>query len=105
MIVIMEDICDQIMRHNVVKDSYISTERLKTTLKAFTLNYLDIDDRLYFRDNKRLNVLRELRNKFAILKLIKGQGVLMNHDNYINSLRKIFDDATKFKKVNKGSYN
>ena len=73
MIVIMEDICDQIMRHNVVKDSYISTERLKTTLKAFTLNYLDIDDRLYFRDNKRLNVLRELRNKFAILKRIKDK--------------------------------
>ena len=25
----------------------------------------------------------------------------MNHDNYINSLRKIFDDATKFKKSTK----
>ena len=41
---IMEDIYDQIMRHNVVTNSYISTERLKTTLKVFTFNYLDIDD-------------------------------------------------------------
>ena len=32
MIVIMEDIYDQIMRHNVVKDNYISTKQLKTTL-------------------------------------------------------------------------
>ena len=61
------------MRHNVVKDSYISTERLKTTLKAFTFNYLYIDARRYFHDNKRLNVLRELHNKFAILSLIKDK--------------------------------
>ena len=100
---IMEDIYDQIMRHNVVKNSYISTERLKTTLKVFTFNYLDIDDRRYFHDNKRLNLLRELRNKFAILKPDKGQGiVLMNLDGYINSLRKLFDDSTKFKKLTKG---
>ena len=92
----------QIMRHNVVKDNYISTERLKTTLKAFTFNYLDIDDRWYFHGNKRLNVLRELRNKFAILKQDKEQGtVLINHDDFINSLRKIFDDSTKFKKLAK----
>ena len=53
MIVIMEDIYDQIMRHKVVKDSYVSTEWLKTTLKTFTFNYLDIDDRRYVHDNKR----------------------------------------------------
>ena len=76
---------------------------LKTTLKAFTFNYLDIDDRRYFHDNKRLNVSRELRNKFAISKPRNwGQGiVLINHDDYINSPRKIFDDSTKFKKLAK----
>ena len=42
MIVIMEDIYEQILRHNAIKDSYILQERLKTTLKAFTFNYLDI---------------------------------------------------------------
>ena len=102
MIMIMENIYDQIMRHNIVKDSYISTECLKTTLKVFTFNYLDIDDRRYFHDNKRLNALRELRNKFATLKPHIGQGiVLINHDDYINLLRKIFDDSTKFKKLTK----
>ena len=76
MIMIMEDIYDQIMRHNVVYNSYISTECLKTSLKVFTFNYLDIDDRRYFHDNKRLNALRELRNKFAILKPDIGQGIV-----------------------------
>ena len=102
MIMIMENIYDQIMRYNIVKDSYISTECLKTTLKVFTFNYLDIDDRRYFHDNKRLNALRELRNKFATLKPHIGQGiVLINHDDYINLLRKISDDSTKFKKLTK----
>ena len=43
MIVTMEGIYDQIMRHNVVEYSYI-TERLKTTLTAFTFNHLDTGD-------------------------------------------------------------
>ena len=90
------------MRYNVAKDSYISRERMETTLKAFAFNYLDIDDRRYFHYNKRLIVLLELRNKFAILKRDKGQGVvLMNHDDYINTLHKIFDDSTKLKKLTK----
>ena len=54
----------------------------------------------YFHNNKHLNVLRELLNKFAILKPDKGQVIgLINHDDYINSLCKIFDDSTKFKKL------
>ena len=38
MIVIMEDIYEHIIRQNTIKDSYISQERFKTTLKAFTFN-------------------------------------------------------------------
>ena len=85
MIVIMEDIYEQILQHNSIKDSYISQERLKTTLKAFTFNNLDIDDKRYIHDSKSLKVLRELREKFVILKPDKGQGiVLVNHRDYVN---------------------
>ena len=42
MIVIMKDIYEQILRHNAIKDSYISHERLKTTPKAFTFNCIYI---------------------------------------------------------------
>ena len=39
------------MGHSVVKDSYVSKDWLKTTLKAFTIKYLDIDDKWYFHYN------------------------------------------------------
>ena len=87
MIVIMEDIYEQILRHNAIKDSYILQERLKTTLKAFTFNYLDIGDKRHIHDSKSFKVLRELREKFVILKPDKGQGiVLVNHGDYVNSM-------------------
>ena len=100
MMVIMEDIYEQILPHNAIKDDHISQERLKTTLKAFTFNYLDTDDKRYFPDGKLLSVLRKLREKFAILKPDKGQGiVLLSHKDYVNSLQRIFDDPSKFKKI------
>ena len=102
MIVIMEDIYEQILRHNVIKDSYISQERLKTALKGYTFNYLDVDDKRYIHDSKSLKVLRELREKSVILKPDKGQGiVLVHHGDYVNSMQRIFDDASEFKKIEK----
>ena len=62
MIVIMEDIYDQIMRHNVVKELY-SIERLKTTLKTFTFNYFDKDDWRYFDNNKHLKYITVITKK------------------------------------------
>ena len=44
MIVIMEDIYEQILRHNAIKDSYIS--------RVFTFNYLDIDNKYYIHNSK-----------------------------------------------------
>ena len=77
MIVIMEDIYEQILRHNSIIDSYISQERFKTTLSAFTFDYLDIDDKHYIHDSKSLKVLRESRQKFVILKPDKRQSVVL----------------------------
>ena len=100
MIVIVEDIYEPILRHNAIIDDHILQERLKTTLKAFTFNYLDIDDKRYFHDSKLLSVLRKLREKFVILKPDKGQRiVLLRHEDYANSLQRIFDDPSKFKKI------
>lgn len=57
MIVIIEDIYDQIIRHNVVKDNSISVEWLwKLPWKDFFFSYLD--DKQYFYDDS--NVLQEL---------------------------------------------
>ena len=97
MIVIMEDIYEQILQHNAIKNSYISNERLKTTMKAFTFNYLDIDDKSYIPDSKFLKFLQELCEKFVIL---KGQCiVLVNQRVYVNSMQTIFGDASKSKNI------
>ena len=91
MIVIMEDIYEQILQHNAIKDNYISKETLKTTLKAFAFNYLDIDDKRYIYNSKSLKVLRQFREKFVILKPDKGQGiVLVNHADYVNLMERMF---------------
>ena len=97
MIVIMEDIYEQILQHNAIKNSYISNERLKTTMKAFTFNYLDIDDKSYISDSKFLKFLQELCEKFVIL---KGQCIVfVNQRVYVNSMQTIFGDASKSKNI------
>ena len=90
------------MRHDFAKDSYISKKRLKTTLNASKFAYVDIDNKRYFHNNKRFNGGEELCSIFSILNPDKEQAiVLINHDDYINSLRKIFDDSSKSKKTAK----
>ena len=42
--------------NNTMQLSYISQERLKTTLKAFTFNYLNVDDKRYIHDSESLKV-------------------------------------------------
>ena len=64
-------------------------------------NYLDIDDKRYGLDKRRINVIKRLKERCVILKPDKGQGiVLININDYKNSVENIFSDANKFKRVN-----
>ena len=44
MIVILEDIWDQIKNVKVIKND-LSEQRIKTALRAFTSNYIDVDEK------------------------------------------------------------
>ena len=58
-------------------------EGVKTALGAFTYSYIDIFDEQYSHDKKIINVIKQLREKYMILKLDKGNGVvLMNKVDY-----------------------
>ena len=63
MIVIMEDIYDQILQHNILKDDHFFKHRAQTALKAFTYNYLDLDIKGFFNlrlvksPKKQLNLI------------------------------------------------
>ena len=100
MIVIAEDIWDQIQRLDVCKDTFMSKHRAKNVLRAFTYNYLDLDDIQFISDSKRLKVLKSLKKDYVLLKPDKGQTiVVLKREDYVSSVQRIFDDQRKFKKV------
>ena len=84
------------------KDNHISKSRAQTALRAFTCNYLYIESRDYQLDQKKIRVIRNLKERFTILNLDKGQGggILLSKDTYTNTVERIFKDKTKFKMLN-----
>ena len=101
MVAVMEDAWNQISRQDILKDNHISKRRVQTTLRAFIYNYLDIESRDYLLDQKKIRVICNLNERFAILKPDKGQGVVsLSKDTYTNTVERIFKDKTKFKMLN-----
>ena len=100
MIAVIEDLWDQIERQNALKGNFFSKHGAQTVLKAFTYNYLAVDNKQIKMDKKRIQLLKEMHEKFMILKPDKGQGVvLVTKDDYVNSIQHIFSDKRKFKIV------
>ena len=48
MIAIFENVWEQIEKHNILKYDHISKVRVKTVLKLFTYNCLDLDIKQYY---------------------------------------------------------
>ena len=57
MIVIAENIWDQI-EQKALRNHFMKRERVKTALKAFTYSYVDIYDKQYSHDKKKINVIK-----------------------------------------------
>ena len=101
MIVVLEDICDQIKNAKVIKND-LSEQRIKTAIRAFPFNYIDVDEKQFGIDGKRLKVLKELTKKITILKPDKGQDVvLLKQEDYTNCLETLLADRNKFKRIHK----
>ena len=101
MIVVLEDIWDQIKNAKIIKND-ISEQRIKTAIRAFPFNYIDVDEKQFGIDGKRLKVLKELAKKITILKPDKGQDVvLLKQEYYTNCLETLLADRNKFKRIHK----
>ena len=101
MIVVLEDIWDQIKNAKIIKND-ISEQRIKTAIRAFPFNYIDVDEKQFGIDGKRLKVLKELTKKITILKPDKGQDVvLLKQEYYTNCLETLLADRNKFKRIHK----
>ena len=97
MIAVMEDVWNQISRQDILKDSHISKSRVQTALRAFAYNYLDIESRDYQLDQKKIRVICNLKERFAILKPDKDQGVvLLSKNTYTNTVERNFKEKRKF---------
>ena len=101
MFAVIEDLWDQIEQQKVLKgNSFFSKHTAQTVLKAFTYNYLEVDNKQIKMDKKRIQLLKEMPEKFMILKADKGQGVVsLTKEEYVNSIQHIFSDKRKFKIV------
>ena len=97
MIVITENIWDQIEQKGLC-NHFVKRERVKTALRAFTYSYIDIYDKQYSHDKKKINITKQLRENYIILKPDKGNAVvLMNKVDYHDAMNQLFSDKTKFK--------
>jgi hypothetical protein len=97
-----ESIWDQLNRENVLNTRWLSEKRkIKNSIKALACNFLDFDDRGISEDSKHIKILKSLREKYAILKPDKGNGiVLIKKTDYENCLTGLFAYTTKFRKIN-----
>ena len=87
---IAEDIYDQIDRKDLCKENQMSIQRLKNSLRAFTLNILDIDDKNVPPVLRKLKVIKNLR-----------KDVLTNNVDYYQSLEHLYIHKKKFKQIDK----
>ena len=66
-----------------------------------SFNLLDMDSKRLTKDKNKINVLNNLLKDVILLKPDKGNGiVLVNYLDYKNSVKQIFSDRTKFRKIN-----
>jgi hypothetical protein len=72
-----ESIWDQLKSQNLLPDSFMKQQKIKASIKALACNFLDFDDRQLNIDHKRIKILKDLRQKYAILRPDKGSGVVI----------------------------
>ena len=89
--------CDNVSQ---IQLTISSNKTRKLVRKPTSCNYLDLDDKQFISDSKRLKVLKSLKKDYVLLKPDKGQGiVVLKREDYVSSVQRIFDDQRKFKKV------
>ena len=84
------------LNHSLGKNSL----RAKNSWRALAFNLIDLDNNQIFKDIKKVNVIKNLRKDFVLLKPDEGNGiVLIKTTEYYSSLGKPFSDKSKFKQI------
>ena len=100
----VERVGDQIKKKNICKESQNHIERAKNSLKALAFSFIDLDNCQVFKDKKKLEIIKNLRMELVILKLDKGNGiVLIGTNDYYTAVENLFSDKSKFKDIHDDS--
>ena len=66
-----------------------------------SFNLLDIDSKQLAKDKSKINILNNLLKDVVLLKPDKGNGIVfVDCLDYENSVKQVFSDRTKFRKIN-----
>ena len=61
-------------------------------------NLINVDEKQVFKDKKKIKIIRDLKEKVVLLGPEKGNGeVIMDIQDYKQSIHQLFADQTKFK--------
>ena len=74
-----QSIWDQLNKQNLLPDSFIKQQKIKASIKALACNFLDFDDRQLNVDHKRIKILKNLHQKYAILSPDKEMRLSIMH--------------------------
>ena len=67
-------------------------------LRGLAFNLENFEDAFIFKDSKKIKIIQKLYQNIAILKPDKVNGiVLLDDQDYVNSVEQLFKDQTEFK--------
>ena len=92
--------CDQIDKKNICKETQNYIEIARNLRRALAFSLIDLDNCQVFRDKKKLEIIKNLREKLVILKPDKGnEVVLIRTIDYYSAVESLFLDKSKFKEI------
>jgi hypothetical protein len=97
---VAQDVWRKVSRLDIFKEGRYVQDKIKNSLRSFTYNYIDLDLKEFKLGRTKINILNKLTETLAILKPDKGNGiVLINRSDYVISIKSLFSDSSKFKKL------
>ena len=93
-----EALWDQIETKGLCKEGVYYQRHARNCIRATAFNLVNMEDKQIYRDKKKVQVIRKLKEEVVLLNPDKGNGVVIKDiKDYNDSINKLFADRTKFK--------
>ena len=96
-----EALRDQLEQSKCLKENFTSIQRVKNAIRAMSFSLSGMDSKRLTKDKNKINILNNLLKDVVLLTPDKSNGiVLVDCLDYKNSVKQMFSDRTKFRKIN-----